>query len=95
LPDQRLVSLRSEVHIPHRGLPAPFLQGVQDVHSLGEFCHVQDSMLDPRMDSDLPNARSDRMHDLPVHRVEPPLDTSKLKPREPARVTRKGANIGS
>ena len=52
-------------------------------------------MLDPRVDTDLPNACSDRMHDLPVHRVEPLLDTSKLKPREPARVTRKGANVGS
>ena len=94
MPDQRLVSLRSEVHIPPRGLPAPFLEGVQDVHSLGEFCHVQDSMLDARVDTDLPNACSDRMHDLPVHRVESLLDTSKLKPREPARVTRKGANVG-
>jgi hypothetical protein len=87
--------LPSEVHIPLRGLPAPFLEGMQYVHSLGEFCHVQDSMLDPRVDTDLPNACSDRMHDLPVHRVEPSLDTSKLKPREPARVTRKGANVGS
>ena len=52
-------------------------------------------MLDPRVDTDLPNACSDRMHDLPVHWVEPLLDTSKLKPSEPARVTRKGANVGS
>ena len=92
--DQRLVSLRSETHIPLRGLPAPFLEGVQYVHSLSDFCRVQDSVLDPRVDADLPNAWSDRMHGLPVDWVQSLLHTSKLKPNESPRVRRKGANIG-
>ena len=87
------MSLLSELNIALRCFPAPFLEGVQDVHSLGEFRDVQDSVLKRRVDADLPNASADRTHRLPVRWVESLLHTPKLKPGESPRVTREGANV--
>jgi hypothetical protein len=93
LSDQLVVPLPSEIDIVLRGLPAPFLEGVQDVHRLCELRDIQDAMLQSGVDADLPNARPDSAHRLPVRWIHALLDTAKLKPGESPRVAREGANV--
>jgi hypothetical protein len=53
-----LISLPSQVEIPLRGALLLLLKCVQDIDSLRELGHVQHSMLDRGMDSQLANPGS-------------------------------------
>lgn len=95
LSDQLSVSLPSELHIALGCSPAPFLERVQHVHCLCELRDVQDAVLQHGVDADLPDARSDPTHRLPVRWIEALLHPPKLKPGEPPRVARESANVAS
>jgi hypothetical protein len=77
------------------GSPGSLLEDVQDVHRVRELRNVQDSMLQRRVDPDLPYTRAHRWHRLPVQWVESLLDASKLKTGQPSRLPREGPDVAA
>jgi len=80
---QQLVeALSCEVHVSLGCLPGTLLERVKHVNGSGELGHVQHSMLQCRVYTDLPDAGSDNGHRFPVKRLHallnpPELDTCK------------------
>jgi hypothetical protein len=93
LSDQLAVPLPREFDITLRRPAAPLLESVQDVDRLAEFRDVQDAVLQSGVDANLPNARPNRPHRLPIRWVKALLDPPKLEPGESPRVAREGANV--
>src|SRR4029077_17173331 len=74
---------------------APLLEGVEHVDTLFELCNVDHTMLKPRVNADLPYARANRGHRLPVGRLQPTLDLIELVPCALSSVLRKGSHVFS
>ena len=70
--------LRTNLEVDARRLARLLLESVQDVHGFRESREKEDPMLAARSDPHLRDADAERLHRLPVDRLEPALHPMKL-----------------
>jgi len=73
--------------------PRTLLKSVEHVDDFHELGYVQHPVLQRCVNADLPDARPNDGHRLPVERVQPLLDTSKLKACESPGVSRESPKV--
>jgi hypothetical protein len=74
--------------IPGARLLRLLLEGVKDVDRFRSRCQVEHSMLTGDVNPDLTNARSDRLHRLPIVGIQFLLHTPQLEASQPTRESR-------
>jgi len=95
LAHQCSVSLPSKLDIMLGCSPGVFLERVQHVHGVCEFGDIKHPVFQRCVDPDLPDARSNSRHRLPVQWVQSLLDTPKLKAGQSSRVSRESPNVAA
>ena len=86
-------ALAGNLDVASRGFLGPLLEPVQNVHPFSELREVQHSVLETGVNSDLPNARAHRRHELPVGGFDAELNPPQLVAREPSRLPGEAPDI--
>src|SRR5713226_2333263 len=92
-PQHILQTRPRQVDVRPAGPAGLLLEGVEDVDTLFELCDVDHAVLKPCMNTDLPYARADQGHRLPVGRLQATLDLVELVPCTLSSILRKGAYV--
>jgi hypothetical protein len=93
--DQRTKPISREISFPFGSFSRPFLEGMQNVNTLHELCHVENSMLKASVDADFLNTGTHGSHRFPIVRFKPLLDTTQLVTGDTACVLRESPKVAS
>jgi len=92
-PFQFSTAFATDLPIPGGRFPRLLFECVQDVDCIPARGNVKHPMRPADVDPDLPDARSDSWHRLPIGRVESLLDTAQLETGQSSGQIRKGPQV--
>ena len=91
--DQRTKPVSCQVRFSFESFPSSLLEGVQNINTFGKLRHIENSMFEPSVDTDLLHTGSNCGHRLPIIRFKPLLNAAQLEPGDASCVRRESLEV--
>ena len=91
--DQRTKTVSCQVRFSFGSFPRSLLEGVQNINTVGKLRHIENSMFEPSVDTDLLHTGPNCGHRLPIIWLKPLLDPTQLEPGDAACVRRECPHV--